>query len=414
MSPRLMIRPLTAGSTWRRWVYLIIGGAVAWPYVVAAAVLAMIAAQRLHSAPLAWTLVLTCIVALPIATGFIPGLRTLEGNIARPLLGGPVADQPIGNAATWPDRFRTAGWFYAHLLTGAITSLLTMMVPTAALGLILTPFTGDAPSLGITQLEPIDALHGPAAPVIGLAALGSLIYVIASLGAVTAVFAPTMLGPSTAEWQAELDRRTKRLAERNRLARELHDSVGHCLSVVTVQAGAAARVLDRDPAFARDALSTIEESARTALDDLDYVLGVLREDPAPTGPRPTLEDLDGLLEQTRLTGIEVHTDVGPGLRRVPTAVSQEAYRIVQEGLTNVLRHAGKVPVTLCLSMTSDQLELTMTNPLSAPPAPPGRTSGGRGLHGMRERVAVLRGEMSAGPDEQQWRVAVRLPWRAPR
>lgn len=416
--PRTLIAPLTSGATWRRWAYLILGGAVAWPYVVAGLVLATVANQRLGSMLLAWTVALFCIVGLPVLTAFVPAMRALEGGAARMLLGGPVAEHKIGHATTWPDRFRTAGWFYAHLFVGGIVCMLTMIVPTGALGLILTTITGDAPSLGITSLRWLDELRGPVAPVAAVVALLALVYAVAALGAITSVFAPALLGPSAAEWQAELDRRTERLAERNRLARELHDSVGHCLSVVTLQAGAASRVLDADPAFARQALSAIEESARTALADLDHVLGVLREDAQSTTPQPTLGELGELLRSTRLAGVKVHSDLAEDLGRVPPAVSREAYRIVQEGLTNVLRHAGKVPVDLRLSVDTDELELDMTNPLT-PGHRPSRAdgtarSGGRGLPGMRERVAVLRGSMIAGREGDQWKVAVRLPLKATR
>jgi len=415
MSPRILLAPLTSGTTWRRWAYLILGGAVAWPYVVAGLVLAMVAEQRLHSLVLAIVLAAFCIVALPVLTAFMPVIRQLEGGAARMLLGGPVADHKVGRATTWPDRFRTAGWFYAHLSIGAVVCTLTMVVPTGALGLILTTITGDPPSLGIRTLSPLNILRGPAAPVTAVVALVALVYAVAALGAITSIFAPALLGPSAAEWQAELDRRTERLAERNRLARELHDSVGHSLSVVTLQAGAAARVLEADPAFAKQALSAIEESARAALADLDHVLGVLREDPQSTTPPPTLDSLDELLRSTRLTGLKVHADLPSGLARVPAAVSREAYRIVQEGLTNALRHAGKVPVDLRVSVETDELELEMTNPLTPGHRPSGDgRGGGRGLPGMRERVTVLRGTMIAGPDDGNWTVAVRLPLRATR
>lgn len=415
MSPRILLAPLTSGTTWRRWAYLILGGAVAWPYVVAGMVLATVAGQRLHSIAPAVALGVLCIVVLPVLTAFVPVIRQLEGGAARMLLGGPVADHKIGRAATWPDRFRTAGWFYAHLSVGFVVCLLTMVVPTASLGLVLATLTGGTPSLGITTLTPLDALSGAAAPVIAVVALLALVYAVAALGEITSIFAPALLGPSAAEWQAELERRTERLAERNRLARELHDSVGHSLSIVTLQAGAAARVLDADPAFAKQALSAIEESARTALADLDHVLGVLREDPQSTTPRPTLDALEELLRSTRLTGLKVRAELPTGLARVPPVVSREAYRIVQEGLTNALRHAGKVPVELHVSVGTDELELEMTNPLT-PGHRPAREDrgGGRGLPGMRERVTVLRGTMIAGPDDGHWKVAVRLPLKATR
>jgi len=159
------------------------------------------------------------------------------------------------------------------------------------------------------------------APLAGLAAAAALLALIAGTGALLARLAPRFLGPSAAERLAELEARAVRLAERNRLARELHDSVGHALSVVTLQAGAAGRVLDSDPVFAREALGAIEESARAALEDLDHVLGLLREDPARTAPQATLKDLGRLLEQTRIAGVELDAEIGPEVERVPAAAS---------------------------------------------------------------------------------------------
>jgi signal transduction histidine kinase len=233
-------------------------------------------------------------------------------------------------------------------------------------------------------------------------------------GTLLARLAPRLLGPSAAERLAEMEARAVKLAERNRLARELHDSVGHALSVVTLQAGAAGRVLDSDPAFAREALGAIEDSARAALEDLDHVLGLLREDPSRPAPQATLEDLGRLLEQTRIAGVRLDAEIDPEVGRVPAAVSREAYRIVQEGLTNALRHAGKVPVRLRLGVADERLEIEMSNPLGAPHGAGAGAGhgGGRGLGGVRERVTVLRGEMSAGPDGTQWRFRVSLPLRS--
>ena len=208
---------------------------------------------------------------------------------------------------------------------------------------------------------------------------------------------------------AAVERHAVRLAERNRLARELHDSVGHALSIVTVQAGAAGHVLDRDPAFARRALAEIETSARNGLRDLDHVLALLRDDAPARAPSPTLADLQRLVDRTRSAGVDVSAELTGSIDAIPQAVSREAYRIVQESLTNAARHAGRVPVSLSLSVGADHLELELTNPLAGAAAE-GR-GGGRGLHGIRERVTSLHGQMTAGPDAGSWRVAVRLPLR---
>ena len=179
------------------------------------------------------------------------------------------------------------------------------------------------------------------------------------------------------------------------------------LSIVTVQAGAAARVLDGDPEFARQALIAIEESARSALEDLDHVLGLLRDEAAGTAPQRTLRDLDELLRMTRMAGASIATSVEGDPGQLPAAVSREAYRIIQEGLTNALKHAGKVPVTLRLTVRSDLLEVEMVNPLGMNGQT--RPTGGRGLPGLREHVTVLRGQLSAGAVDGDWRVAVTIP-----
>lgn len=189
----------------------------------------------------------------------------------------------------------------------------------------------------------------------------------------------------------------------------MHDSVGHALSAVGIQAAAAGRVLASSPEFVAEALAAIEETARIAVAELDTVLGLLREDqPADPATGPTLAELDTLLRQLELAGVPVETRSGPGLTALPGEVSRAAYRIVQEGLTNVLRHAGQVPAALRLELTGGVLELELSNPVGADR--PSRPGGGRGLRGMAERAAVLNGECQAGPTgDGRWRLAARLP-----
>jgi signal transduction histidine kinase len=238
-------------------------------------------------------------------------------------------------------------------------------------------------------------------------------YAIAALGALAAVMAPVLLGPSQAERVAALEARSRRLAERNRLARDLHDSVGHALTVTTLQAAAAREVFDTDPAFARRALGAIEEAGRTAMEDLDHVLGVLRDQgPATARPQRTLDDLARLRADAGTGGVEVDAELSGPFDRVPAVMSREGYRIVQEGLTNAARHGGAGPLRLRVAVADDVLAIDVVNPL-----PDGRDrarragSGlaGSGLAGMRERVTLLGGELRVGADGGVWRVAVRLP-----
>lgn len=417
---RTPLRPLTSLSTARRWVHLILGGVVLFPYLLAATVL--VALLRTESVAAA-VIMVSFLVVLPVLTAFVPVVRTLEGTAARVLLGGRVAELVVAEARTWPDRLRTAAWFCSHLWVGFFVAIATMVVLTDVAVSFLIPFVGvdtnpvlggqrGSPGLGVWQRPMPAGWSSWWTPFAGLGLLVALLYLVAGVGAVPARLAPVLLGPSPTERLAHAERRAADLAERNRLARELHDSVGHALSVVTLQAGAAGRVLDTDPTFARGALGAIEASARTALEDLDHVLGVLREE-ATTAPQPTLRDLDRLLRTTRSAGVEVDAHVSDGVDQLPRAVSREAYRIAQEGLTNVLRHAGKVPVTLRIAVRGDRLGLEMTNPLrSADVAAAGADGRGRGLRGIEERVTVLGGEMDAGAEGGRWRVAVSLPLRS--
>ncbi|MGW0368455.1 sensor histidine kinase, partial [Streptomyces coeruleorubidus] len=208
------------------------------------------------------------------------------------------------------------------------------------------------------------------------------------------------------------------LAVRNRLARELHDSVGHALSAVTLQASAARRVLDSDPEFVREALAAIEDTTRRTVGELDAVLGVLREGGAPgTAPAPTLAaDLDGLLRRTRAGGQRVTATVDADPESLPPLLSREGYRIVQEGLSNALKHAGdRVAVDVRIAAADGWLEITVDNPVTGPAAVTGpassRPGGGHGLRGIADRVRLLGGTMTAGPAGETWRLHVRLPMK---
>ncbi|MEU5881578.1 histidine kinase [Spirillospora sp. NPDC047279] len=406
----LVLRLIAERTTWKRWSYLVVGGALLMPYWFLGLVLASIVTNR-------GALIAVIVLGLPVlgafVTGLVPTVRALEGTACRELLGGASAGLDPPPAASRESRLRTGAWFSLHLHAGVLIAALSLAVPPFAIALLLFPFADWS-----MFTDPQSPLHDWKSsslawlgPVAGLAMVFVLLALIVLTGDVLSRLAPRFLGPSPTERLAELESEAVRLAERNRLARELHDSVGHALSVVTLQAAAAGRVLGTDPAFAREALGAIEESARSALEDLDHVLGLLREDAAPrTAPQFTLKDVERLLEQTRLAGVELDAEVDAGVELVPAAVSREAYRIVQETLTNALRHAGKVPVRLRIMIRSERLEVEVSNPLGGASA--GHHSGGRGLEGIRERATVLRGHMSAGADGGRWRVAVSLPLRS--
>jgi len=405
---RELLAIVASRSTWRRYAFLLIGAALIPPYGTLAGFVVPALEGGLGSGATVLAVVV-CAIVLPIATGMLSAVRELEIGAARRLLGVEIGDPRVfGAKVSWPTRWRSAAWFVTHVLAGGVIGTLTLVLPPAVVSATFAPFT-----TGDVQLGRLDwtVPGGPgSAWVVPLALLSpfALICLAAAAGGLLARLAPRLLGPSPAERLAASERHALRLAERNRLARELHDSVGHALSIVTVQAGAAGRVLDNDPVFVREALTAIETSARNGLRDLDHVLGLLRDDDAPSRtPTPTLADLPRLVDSTRSAGIDVTAELSGSIDTVPQAVSREVYRIVQESLTNAARHAGRAPVSLSLNIGVDELELELTNPLDA--SHPRRAGGGRGLNGIQERVTSLRGQVSAGPDAGHWRIIVRLP-----
>jgi signal transduction histidine kinase len=198
--------------------------------------------------------------------------------------------------------------------------------------------------------------------------------------------------------------------ERARLAREVHDIVAHSLSVIVVQAGAGRTVAAEAPDEAREALTSIERTGREALGEIRRLVGVLRSGADRDGREPVsgLGRLELLLERFRASGLEVHAQADGALNDLPTTIDLSAYRIVQEALTNCLRHAKGARAQVKVVREERALLVEVTN--DAQPGATPSLGGGHGLPGMRERVAVHRGDFEAGPlPGGGWRVLARLP-----
>jgi signal transduction histidine kinase len=309
------------------------------------------------------------------------------------------------------------------MVVGSVIGALALTALPLALTFLVYQLAGQPDELIGPPLNLFDANDTVVVSAIGVALLILVGYAVAGLGALAATMAPVLLGPSQTERIAALEVEAAKLAGRNRLARELHDSIGHALTVATLQAAAARELLDTDVSFVRRALTAIEDTGRTAMADLDHVLGVLRDgDSADRAPHRTLADIDQLVAEVRATGVLVNLDVAGKLKGMPAVVSREGYRIVQESLTNALRHAGPVAVTLRLRIDESSLSIELTNPVPTDQRPAtviaagssnGHMATGRGLVGMRERVNLLGGELTVGPQRDSWRVDVRLPVKEP-
>ena len=206
--------------------------------------------------------------------------------------------------------------------------------------------------------------------------------------------------------------RTAAEAERARITRELHDIVAHSVGVMVVQAGAAEQVMDREPERARRALGSIQRVGNEAIGELRRLLGVLRTDAAETGlaPQPGIAELEGLVEQARETGLAVELSTEGAPRPLPAGIDLCAFRVVQEALTNAIKHAGRTRCRVRVSYGQDKLEILVADDGSGDLV---NGDSGHGLVGMRERVALYGGQVTAGPlEDGGFGIHARLPIQA--
>ena len=215
------------------------------------------------------------------------------------------------------------------------------------------------------------------------------------------------------EEQRELQAQAAVTVERGRIARELHDVVAHNVSMMVVQAGAAARVLDGDQPDVRNALEVIAGTGRETVDEMRALLGVLRSDdgPAALKPQPGLADLDQLVSGVREAGLPVTLRIEGAPRPLPQALDLSAYRIVQEALTNALKHAGPAQAQVTVRYEDGLVTLEIAD---TGRRPQGARGPGHGLVGMRERAAMFGGELEAArADGGGFTVRARLPLTTP-
>jgi signal transduction histidine kinase len=212
--------------------------------------------------------------------------------------------------------------------------------------------------------------------------------------------------------RVERERQQRRLEalerERSRMARELHDILAHSVSLMGVQAGAAEEVLTRDPERARPVLRSIQQISRDSVGELRRLLGMLRSDELETSttPQPNLHQLDGLIERMRAAGLPVKLRIAGSRHALSAGLELTAYRVVQEALTNALKHSRPSHVDVVLSYGPDCLEISIDNDGASVAA----NGSGHGLIGMNERVSLYGGTMNAAPRaEGGYHVAAKLP-----
>jgi signal transduction histidine kinase len=437
-----LIRPLHTAAAYRGWAHALLGSATAAAVAMVAAAAVAVAGPGVPE-PLVAAIALAAIAAL----GMFKTTRRAEVRLANVLLGTGLPRPAVAR------RLATAAWALVWAAAGTVLmacSVLTLI----AMGMVLVWLNGgELVTIGGDVTIPGGRAGAVTVP-IAVGSLLALVYASAAYAALMRRLALRLLGPGLSERLAAAEAEADRVAARNRLARDLHDSIGHTLTTSTIQAAVAKQVLDSDPEAARRAIESIEDSSRAALDDLDRALGVLRDEPAPARATPTLKELGPLRDRVARAGTELAVAVEGDLALVTPAVSQEAYRIVQEGVTNALKHAPGSEVSLSIEVDTDQLRLRVANGIAAESgkaetdggssaasgtggvrnreevqreqgtddatdsrgAGSGRSPAyGRGLTGITERVRLLGGKASAGPDgAAQWTLRADLPLRAER
>lgn len=296
------------------------------------------------------------------------------------------------------------------------------VVLSASLGFHMLAPMVIVPFAGLISVASLAAVRPPRTSLIGLVALQG----VSVVNALTAPPGDTAftIGLGVGAWALGEAARTRRIAiaeatrravgeEQARIARELHDVIAHSVSVIVVQAAAAGDVFDRRPDQARAALGAIERSGRDALAELRRLLGAVRPAAGDTdgAPAPGLARLDDLAEPLRTGGLVVAVHREGTETPLPAGVDLTAYRIVQEALTNTLRHADATRADVTVTYRPGAVEVDVRDDGRATPADTGR---GHGLVGMRERAALLHGSIEAGPEAGGgYRVHARLPLGTP-
>lgn len=421
------VRPPSAARLLvRRTVFLLAGGAVAAAFIILGSAL-IAPVQATVNVPV----FIGFVVLLMAGAGLLPGVREVQVVGAESLLGVAEGRVAVPEPMRWPHRWRTALWTLIHQVAGVITGLLLIAAGLALAGFAVLALGGD-------PLDIPDApLHQPATLGKWTLAVGIVVVTVAvsvalimALGRGAAASVPLLLGPLGEDRLRVTEQRLAQEREHVRLSRDLHDGVGHSLSAISLQAGAARRTLTRDADAARRAddervaetLRVIEDLAGRAAAELDHALAVLRHGASAAGTagdpvrerRPVahldLAALPDLVATHRSQGMGLRAEL-PGREEsgeTPAILSRTAYRICAEALANAAKHGGPGPVELAVHVSTSGVTVRASNPTD--PAGKGG-SRGHGLDGLAEQVDLLGGRLTVGPDGQYavWHLRATLP-----
>ncbi|GAB3518008.1 sensor histidine kinase [Arthrobacter monumenti] len=412
-----------AVKVFRHGVFMMIGALLAVPYVAFFIWGTQVAgAAGVH--PMAAVVVFFLLFLLLAVPASLSVTRALERTAVRELLGVELPDPlPRGGhrhprrVRLWNPRgwrvqaWRGGLWYLVHLSAGGLTLVAVAVAIPVIVTLTVLTLTGQTESTEqITNvLSPFVDSTTAILWSLGLSA-GIVVFTVLT-GIALPHWAQVMLGPSGAELRALEEHRARIAAKRNELARELHDSVGHALTVTTLQATAAQSLLRNDPDSAERAMQAVADTGRAALAELDHVIGMLRNPDGNDYPgregAPDLRLLQPCLDRLSEQGLVIDRHFDPNLiGRLPGAVSAAAFKVVQEGLTNVLRYAQPQEAILQIDDVHGRLHLVLTNPVAVPRQVLG---GGRGLDGLTEHARLVGGTAQSALHDGNWILRAEFP-----
>ncbi len=406
---RRVLDPLVAPGTWSGLLYLLVGAPIGLGWLALAAVGFSAGGA---TAVLGVGLVVL-LATLSLSRGLAEADRRtanalLDAGIAAPAPRSPAPDRVVRarRLVADPRTWRSLAWLLFRAVAGAVVLVGALATALVLLALLVLPFEDGYLQWG-DHWRSLGGWPNAWTPLVGVAGLVGSVHVVRLLAVVHIRVARVLLSPDVADRVAGLEQEVLHARERAQLARDLHDDIGHAMTLVVVQAEAARAALDGDPGYVRQALLDIGAAGRQALDELDSAVGALRGHSAARPREPGLADLSVLLRRARDAGLPVQVQLVGAVTEVSGPVSETAYRVVQEACTNVLRHAGLVPTTVTIEVSDDTVLVQVANL-------PGRGGAARrtgsGLAGLAERVRLLGGTCEAGPGpDGRWLVTATLP-----
>jgi signal transduction histidine kinase len=297
----------------------------------------------------------------------------------------------------------------------AVVSVVVPFALVTTLAIAVAHVAGLVPVSGDNQaaIEAIDTAAywvAVGSPVI-IFTLPMFAWMVRGLAIAHRVFGRWALGPGADQMVQAATERAELAEQQIRIDQELHDSIGHMITMNIIQAGAGAHVFDTDPEFARQALKNIEERGRAAMGELDRIIAAIRGDqPETRAPLPGIDDIGRLIEESRTAGMDVSYEAE--FPHAPAAVGRAAFTVVREALTNAARHAPGATVSVRIAQDADALGIEVLNGKPSAGAQRPHGGGGRGLSGIRDRITLLGGRSSAGPEKGGFAVRALLPLQA--